>query len=71
MTLGMAWLRSLGDIRELGVASDSRLSGGQFWDANPKILLMNYEKFGYSVVDPDNPAPVRKVSGRYSTEGRV
>lgn len=40
MTLGMAWVRDLGSIRELVVASDSRLSGGQFWDANPKIMLL-------------------------------
>jgi hypothetical protein len=40
MTLGLAWLRHSGNVRELLVASDSRLSGGQFWDANPKILLL-------------------------------
>jgi hypothetical protein len=40
MTLGMAWVRSIGGIKELVVASDSRLSGGQFWDANPKIMLL-------------------------------
>ncbi|MGD9920062.1 MAG: hypothetical protein AB7V13_01280 [Pseudorhodoplanes sp.] len=40
MTLGMAWVRSVGGVRELIVASDSRLSGGQFWDANPKIMLL-------------------------------
>jgi hypothetical protein len=40
MTFGMAWVRNLGSIRELVVASDSRLSGGQFWDANPKIMLL-------------------------------
>jgi hypothetical protein len=40
MTLGMAWVRSIGGIRELIVISDSRLSGGQFWDANPKIMLL-------------------------------
>lgn len=36
----MAWVRKVGGIRELIVASDSRLSGGQYWDANPKILLL-------------------------------
>src|SRR5690242_6932732 len=36
----MAWVRSTGGIRELIVISDSRLSGGQFWDANPKIMLL-------------------------------
>ena len=40
MTLGMARVRNLSSIRELVVASDSRLSGGQFWDANPKIMLL-------------------------------
>lgn len=40
MTLGMAWVRNLGTIRELVVASDSRLSSGQFWDANAKIMLL-------------------------------
>lgn len=40
MTLGMAWVRVTGGIRELVVASDSRLSGGQFWNANPKIMLL-------------------------------
>ena len=40
MTLGMSWVRNLGSIRELVVASDSRLSGGQFWDANPEIMLL-------------------------------
>lgn len=39
MTLGLAWVRTLGNTRELVVASDSRLSGGKFWDANPKIML--------------------------------
>ena len=40
MTLGMAWVRETGQVRELIVASDSRLSGGQHWDANPKIMLL-------------------------------
>lgn len=40
MTLGMAWVRAVGGVRELVVASDSRLSGGQHWDANPKIMLL-------------------------------
>ena len=40
MTLGIIWVRSVGQIRELVVASDSRLSGGQYWDANPKIMLL-------------------------------
>jgi hypothetical protein len=40
MTLGLAWVRVVGSVRELIVASDSRLSGGQWWDANPKIMLL-------------------------------
>ncbi len=40
MTLGIAWIRLSGNIRELAVISDSRLSGGQYWDANPKIMLL-------------------------------
>jgi hypothetical protein len=40
MTLGVQWVRSVGGIRELVVASDSRLTGGQRWDANPKIMLL-------------------------------
>lgn len=40
MTLGIIWARSVGGVRELIVASDSRLSGGQHWDANPKIMLL-------------------------------
>lgn len=40
MTLGIIWSRAVGRIREMVVASDSRLSGGQHWDANPKIMLL-------------------------------
>lgn len=41
MTLGIIWVRKVGKrTRELIVASDSRLSGGQRWDANPKIMLL-------------------------------
>jgi len=40
MTLGMAWVRETGSIRELVIISDSRLSGGQSWDGNPKILML-------------------------------
>src|SRR5690606_41584369 len=40
MTLGIAWVRCVGGTRELIVASDSRLSGGRFWDSNPKIMLL-------------------------------
>ena len=40
MTLGIIWERIVGGVRELLVCSDSRLSGGQNWDANPKIMLL-------------------------------
>jgi uncharacterized ubiquitin-like protein YukD len=40
VTLGIAWVRNIGTVRELVIASDSRLSGGQFWDANPKIMML-------------------------------
>ena len=40
MTLGIAWIRSTGSVQELVVASDSRLSGGQFWDSSPKIMML-------------------------------
>jgi hypothetical protein len=38
MTLTVAWLRWTGDVQELVVASDSRLSGGVAWDSAPKIM---------------------------------
>jgi len=38
MTLTAAWSRNIGDVRELILASDSRLTGGYSWDACPKIL---------------------------------
>lgn len=40
MTLGMAWIRDLGRSKELVVISDSRLSGGRWWDAGPKIMIL-------------------------------
>ncbi|SIR95744.1 hypothetical protein SAMN05880568_2031 [Microbacterium sp. RURRCA19A] len=42
MTLGVAWIRSTGGVREMVFASDSRLSGGspERWDACPKILTL-------------------------------
>jgi hypothetical protein len=40
VTLGIAWVRTFRKTRELVIASDSRLGGGQFWDANPKIMLL-------------------------------
>ena len=38
MTLVAAWTRTTGTGRELWVISDSRLSGGKFWDYGPKIF---------------------------------
>jgi len=38
VTLTMAWLRDVGNTKELVVASDSRLTGGHQWDTAPKIL---------------------------------
>lgn len=40
MTLVTAWVRNKGDLCELVVASDSRLSGGQRWDTCPKIVSL-------------------------------
>jgi hypothetical protein len=40
VTLGVIWTRYVGGIREMVVASDSRLSGGRHWDGNPKIMLL-------------------------------
>lgn len=38
MTLVAAWLRQNSTLRELVVASDSRIRGGEAWDACPKIM---------------------------------
>ena len=38
MTLVAAWLRRNSTLRELVIASDSRISGGESWDACPKIV---------------------------------
>ncbi len=40
MTLCISWVRQVGSVTEMIVVSDSRLSGGRFWDANPKILML-------------------------------
>ncbi|MFC7048329.1 hypothetical protein [Emcibacter nanhaiensis] len=40
MTLSMSWIRTVKSTRELIVISDSRLSGGQSWDGNPKIFQL-------------------------------
>lgn len=38
MTLVAAWVRTVRDVKELVVASDSRLGGGFRWDSCPKIF---------------------------------
>lgn len=38
MTLALAWLRTVGDVQELVMASDSRLRFGCAWDCCPKIV---------------------------------
>lgn len=38
MTLVATWTRTTRTGRELWVMSDSRLSGGKFWDYGPKIF---------------------------------
>lgn len=43
MTLSAAWIRKVGDVEELVVASDSRLRGGEAWDCCPKILTLPRE----------------------------
>lgn len=40
MTLGMAWIRQVGQTKEFVVAVDSRLSGGEAWDGCPKLLTL-------------------------------
>ena len=40
MTLGIAWVRKIKNTTELVIASDSRLSGGETWDGNPKIMIL-------------------------------
>jgi len=40
VTLCISWVRKVGSITEMIVVSDSRLGGGQYWDANPKILML-------------------------------
>ncbi len=38
MTASICWERSVGPLSELVFASDSRLSGGESWDACPKLF---------------------------------
>lgn len=40
MTLSIAWIRTVRTVEELVFATDSRLSGGQNWDACPKIMTL-------------------------------
>ena len=40
ITLLAVWVRKLGRIEELIVASDSRLTGGMIWDGCPKIMTL-------------------------------
>jgi hypothetical protein len=40
MTISIAWVRKVGTIEELVVASDSRLSFGCRWDCCPKVLAL-------------------------------
>ncbi|GAA4473496.1 hypothetical protein [Phytohabitans houttuyneae] len=40
MTLVVAWLRKNDSLYELVVASDSRISGGESWDACPKVMAL-------------------------------
>lgn len=41
MTIVVAWLRTVGQHPELVVASDSRLRGGEAWDAAPKVFPLS------------------------------
>ena len=40
MTLSMAWVRNVGDVQELVMATDSRLRAPFTWDCCPKMLLL-------------------------------
>jgi hypothetical protein len=40
VTLGMGWVREVGQTREFVAAIDNRLSGGQAWDCCPKLLIL-------------------------------
>ncbi|HBH7890483.1 TPA: hypothetical protein KDX55_004500 [Vibrio parahaemolyticus] len=40
MTVVVSWTRKTKTGRELWIMSDSRLSGGKFWDYGPKIFSM-------------------------------
>lgn len=40
MTLVAAWVRRNSNLHELVLASDSRISGGESWDACPKIISL-------------------------------
>jgi hypothetical protein len=40
MTISLAWIRKVGKVEELVLASDSRLSFGCRWDCCPKVLAL-------------------------------
>jgi len=40
MTISLAWVRKVREVKELVVASDSRLSFGCRWDCCPKVLAL-------------------------------
>ncbi|MDP9934735.1 hypothetical protein J2T11_001075 [Paenarthrobacter nicotinovorans] len=40
MTLVAVWIRRNANLRELAFAADSRISGGESWDACPKIVAL-------------------------------
>ena len=40
MTLSIAWIRNVGEIEELVLATDSRLRFGCAWDCCPKIMTL-------------------------------
>lgn len=40
MTISVAWVRKVGTVEELIIASDSRLSFGCRWDCCPKVLAL-------------------------------
>ncbi len=41
MTLVLSWIRKVGGVEELCIASDSRVTSGQAWDCCPKIKMLN------------------------------
>lgn len=41
MTLSIAWVRKVGNVEELVVATDSRVTSGKAWDCCPKIKILS------------------------------